>query len=69
MESKEKPHYGRAVIMATDRAVYVRCPKLHLVERIPIDAWPGHWLRERVFEPRWEIECSIDTNARRQTND
>lgn len=57
-----KPHYGRCVIMATDRAVYVRCPRGHLIERVPIEEWdPAHWLYERAFSAQFCVECSIDT--------
>lgn len=58
-----KPHYGRAIVTMTDRAVYIRCPKLHLIERVPIAEWDAaHWLYERAFSSQWCFECAIDTN-------
>lgn len=60
-KEQQKSHSGRCVVMVTDRAVYVRCPRMHLIEKIPLEEWDlAHWLYERVFSPRFCIECSVD---------
>ena len=62
MKEQERPHYGRAVIMVTDRAVYVRCPKLHLIERVPLTEWESHWLHDRIWQRDFCVECSIEAS-------
>ena len=58
---KEITHSGRAIVMdPSDGYIYVRCYKRHLVERIPKEEWETHWLHDKVFDPKFNIECSIE---------
>lgn len=57
--SPPRPHSGRPIVTITDGAIFIRCCRLHLVERVPTEAWESHWLHDRVFDPHWQVECSI----------
>lgn len=54
-------HSGRPIVQdPSDGYIYVRCPKRHLVECIPKDEWETHWLHDMCFNPKFNIECSIE---------
>ena len=61
--AKDRPvatHYGRPIVMQyADGPVYILCSLRHVVERIDRADWDSHWMRERVADPKWNIECSI----------
>ena len=55
-------HSGRPIIMdPSDGYIYVRCPQRHLVEMISKDEWETHWLHDKCFDPKFNIECSIES--------